>query len=154
MKILLAVDGSIFSEAAVSAVAGRPWPPASEVKVLSAFETPSLPPSPEGWAIPQDYLTELERSARAEATKALENAVSKLKTGTSGALKISSDVIQGSPKHVILDEADRWRADLIVVGSHGYRGWERFLLGSVSQAVVSHAKCSVEVVRSRPGEGR
>jgi nucleotide-binding universal stress UspA family protein len=52
---------------------------------------------------------------------------------------------------MILDEAERWGADLIVVGSHGYRAWERFLLGSVSQAVVSHAKCSVEVVRCRPG---
>ena len=48
---------------------------------------------------------------------------------------------------MILDEAQRWGADLIVVGSHGYRAWERFLLGSVSQMVVSHAKCSVEVVR-------
>jgi hypothetical protein len=38
-------------------------------------------------------------------------------------------------------------ADLIVVGSHGYRALERFLLGSVSQSVVSHAACSVEVVR-------
>jgi hypothetical protein len=53
---------------------------------------------------------------------------------------------------VILDEAERWGADLIVVGSHGYRAWERFLLGSVSQAVVSHAKCSVAVVRCRPAE--
>jgi nucleotide-binding universal stress UspA family protein len=40
-------------------------------------------------------------------------------------------------------------ADLIVVGSHGYRGFKRFLLGSVSQAVASHAKCSVEIVRCR-----
>jgi nucleotide-binding universal stress UspA family protein len=50
---------------------------------------------------------------------------------------------------VILDEAESWGADLIVVGSHGYRAWERFLLGSVSQSVVSHAKCSVEVVRCK-----
>jgi nucleotide-binding universal stress UspA family protein len=52
---------------------------------------------------------------------------------------------------VILDEAESWGADLIVVGSHGYRAWERFLLGSVSQSVVSHAKCSVEVVRCKTG---
>jgi nucleotide-binding universal stress UspA family protein len=53
---------------------------------------------------------------------------------------------------VILDEAEKWKADLIVVGSHGYPAWERLLLGSVSQAVVSHAKCSVEVVRVRTAE--
>jgi len=51
---------------------------------------------------------------------------------------------------VILDEAESWGADLIVLGSHGYNAWKRFLLGSVSQAVVSHAKCSVEVVRCSP----
>jgi len=51
-------------------------------------------------------------------------------------------------KPAITEEADRWQADLIVLGSHGYGAWHRFLLGWVSQVVVSHAKCSVEVVRS------
>jgi nucleotide-binding universal stress UspA family protein len=53
---------------------------------------------------------------------------------------------------VILDEAESWRADLIVEGSHGYSAWKRFLLGSVSQAVVIHANCSVEVVRCAAAE--
>ena len=56
-------------------------------------------------------------------------------------------VASGSPKEVILDEADAFGADLIVVGSHGYGMVERFLLGSVSQAVALHAKCSVQIVR-------
>ena len=60
---------------------------------------------------------------------------------------VKSDAIPGPPRVVILDEAESWGADLIVVGSNGYRAWERFLLGSVSQSIVSHAKCSVEVVR-------
>ena len=50
---------------------------------------------------------------------------------------------------VIVDEAENWKADLIVVGSHGYTGIKKWLLGSVAQSVVSHAPCSVEVVRSR-----
>jgi nucleotide-binding universal stress UspA family protein len=49
----------------------------------------------------------------------------------------------------ILDEVEKWGADLIVLGSHGYRGWRRFLLGSVSHAVATHARCSVEIVRRR-----
>jgi nucleotide-binding universal stress UspA family protein len=56
-------------------------------------------------------------------------------------------LFSGHPKEVILDEAEKWDADLIVVGSHGYRGWQRFLLGSVSQAIASHAPCSVQIVR-------
>jgi len=46
-------------------------------------------------------------------------------------------------------QADEWGADLIVVGSHGRTGVKRWLLGSVAGAIVSHAPCSVEVVRRR-----
>jgi hypothetical protein len=50
MKILLAIDGSPCSDAAVEEVARRPWPEGSLVKVLTALETP-MPPTPEGWAV-------------------------------------------------------------------------------------------------------
>ena len=53
------------------------------------------------------------------------------------------------PKEAILDEASRWNADLIVVGSHGRGGIDRFLLGSVSEAVALHATCSVEIIRQK-----
>jgi nucleotide-binding universal stress UspA family protein len=52
-----------------------------------------------------------------------------------------------TPQELILKEAADWGADLIVLGSHGRRGFSRFLLGSVSEAVASHAPCSVEVIR-------
>jgi nucleotide-binding universal stress UspA family protein len=47
--------------------------------------------------------------------------------------------------------AAEWPADTIVLGSHGRKGLERLLLGSVSYNLVRHAPCSVEVVRERPG---
>jgi nucleotide-binding universal stress UspA family protein len=56
-----------------------------------------------------------------------------------------------TPKELILSEAAEWGADLIVVGSHGRRGINRLLLGSVSEAVALHAICSVEIIR-RPGK--
>ena len=65
------------------------------------------------------------------------------------ALFISTKVINYSPKHSILNEAESFGADLIMVGSHGGSGLTRFLLGSVSQAVALHADCSVEIVRNR-----
>ena len=55
----------------------------------------------------------------------------------------------GDARHEIIDYAAAWPADLIVIGSHGRRGLDRFLLGSVSEGVVRHAPCSVEVVRGR-----
>lgn len=148
MKILLAVDGSSFSDAAVTTVARRPWPANSELKILSVLEPP-LPPTPEAWSIPPDYFAELERAALANAQTTVAAACETLKRTLAGSVAVSCEYLQGSPKNVILEEAERWGADLIVVGSHGYPAWERFLMGSVSQAVVAHAKCSVEVVRNR-----
>jgi nucleotide-binding universal stress UspA family protein len=64
-------------------------------------------------------------------------------------LSIETAVREGDPRSVIVDEAAEWGADLIVVGSHGRTGLTRWLLGSVAQAIVGHASCSVEVVRQR-----
>ena len=150
MKILLAIDGSSCSDKAVEQIARRPWPPGSKLKVLTAIELP-IPPTPEAWAIPPNYFEELERAASDQARSVVERAVAKLRAAMGSEVNIKGESIPGPPRVVILDEAESWGADLIVVGSHGYRAWERFLLGSVSQSVVSHAKCSVEVVRCSNG---
>jgi nucleotide-binding universal stress UspA family protein len=148
VKILLAIDGSVFSDAAIAGVIARPWPAASEVKVICVFEIP-IPPTPEAWTIPPEYFQELDLNLRDGARRIVNAAVVKLSTKLGNSVAVSGMFVQGSPRNAILEEAERWGADLIVVGSHGYRAWERFLLGSVSQAVVAHAHCSVEVVRSR-----
>lgn len=67
-------------------------------------------------------------------------------------LTAETAVRYGDARSVIVDEAKEWDADLIVVGSHGYTGVIRWLLGSVAQSVVSHAPCSVEVVRKKQKE--
>lgn len=146
MKILLAVDGSPCSEAAVEEVGRRPWPEGTSIKVLTAFELPA-PPTPEGWALPANYFEDLDAALHQQSRNILDRAITKLKTKLNKSISLDAKMVPGSPRSVILEEAEDWGADLIVVGSHGYRAWERFLLGSVSQSVVSHAKCSVEVVR-------
>lgn len=146
MRILIGVDGSPYSDAAVEDVAQRRWPAGTEILVVHAYELP-VAPTPEVWALPPEYFEELDRAVRTQSDAIIEAAVQKLKASLGTALEIKSKAILGSPKRVILNEADSWKADLIVVGSHGYPTWERLLLGSVSQAVVSHAKCSVEVVK-------
>ena len=146
MKILLAVDGSPCSDLAVEVIGRRPWPDGSSVKVLNAFELP-LPASPEGWALPPNYFDELDQAVRKQAQSIIDRALEKLRTKLDKTITLKGEFLPGSPRTVILDEAESWGADLIVVGSHGYSRWARFLLGSVSQSVVSHAKCSVEVVR-------
>ena len=144
MKILLAIDGSSCSDAAVQEVTRRPWPEGSVVKVLTVLEIP-MAPTPEAWAIPVTYLEDMEAALRKQGENIVNRALQKLKSNKT--LLADAVLAPGSPRPVILNEAESWGADLIVLGSHGYSAWKRLLLGSVSQAVVSHAKCSVEVVR-------
>ena len=148
MRILLAVDGSPFSEAAVSEVASRPWPANSEVKVVTAFQVPLIP-TPEVWAISDEYLPALERIAREQSQLIVDTALATLASGLDKSMTVNGEVLLGLPRDAILEEAESWKADLIVLGSHGYGAWRGLLLGSVSRAIVAQAKCSVEVVHRR-----
>jgi len=146
MNILLAVDGSTYSDAAVEEVLRRPWPPQSELKVITAAQIPTMVGA-EPWALPPDNFDQLERSVNEAAKGVLDDALSKLKSTSDKTLTITSEILAGAPGQVIVEAAERWPADLIVLGSRGLGAWNRLLLGSVSNAVVHHAKCSVEVVR-------
>lgn len=149
MKILLAVDGSSHGEEAAREAARRRWPAGSEVRVVYVVE-PTPRPAPEMWAGSYDeYFAEMNRWRRSQALQALEAATRILDEREDKTLKVTAEVLEGQPKRRIPEEAGAWGADLVVVGSHGYGFWNRLILGSVSQAVVSHAPCSVEIVRRR-----
>ena len=145
MKILLALDGSECSGVVVEEVAKRPWPAGSALRIISVAETLSF----EELTLPPRYREDLERAARQRAQTIVERAMAGLRDSDARFLPISSTVVVDSPKDAIVEEAERWGADLVVVGSHGYRGPKRTLLGSVSQAVATQAKCSVEIARRR-----
>jgi nucleotide-binding universal stress UspA family protein len=154
MRILLAVDGSESSNAAVEEIANRPWPPGSEVHVVSVAHLP-FAPGPEVWALPESYYFKLENAERERAESAINRAIARLRESDSERetpLTLTSEVAVGRPAETIIETANKWGADLIALGSHDYRGFTRFLLGSVSYAVASHAPCSVEVVR-KPMQG-
>lgn len=154
MKILLAIDGSPCSEEAVAEVARRTWPEDSQVRVVSVVEPPA-PLVAEPYAGVTGYFEEVERLKQKQAEGVVEQAAATLREGRgTSRMGITAEVITGSPKRTIVEEAEGWGADLIVVGSHGYHTWERMLLGSVSQSVAAHALCSVEVVRCRKAEVR
>ena len=145
MKILLAIDGSAYSDAAVEELRKRPWPSHSEVKVITATEMP-IPVGVGPWGVLPDYSVELEKSVRKAAQTVMDDALLKLSTIEDKTLKISSEIVPGPPGQAIVEEAERWGADLILMGSRGLGAWNRLLLGSVSTAVVHHANCSVEIV--------
>jgi nucleotide-binding universal stress UspA family protein len=154
MKILLAVDGSEFGDAAVEEIADRPWPSGSEVHVVSVIRLP-FTPSLETQSLPDSYYSQLERTERERAGSAIDRAIARLRKGDAERaipLTLTSEVVVGHPAETIIETAKRRRADLVALGSHGYGGFKRFLLGSVSFAVASHAPCSVEIVR-KPMQG-
>jgi nucleotide-binding universal stress UspA family protein len=149
MRILLAVDGSEFGDAAVEEIATRPWPPGSEVHVISVIHLP-FTPTPETWALPDSYYSQLEKAGREMAESVINRAVSRLRESDAERetpLTLTSEAIVGRPAETIIEMAKKCGADLVALGSHGRRGFTRFLLGSVSYAVASHAPCSVEIVR-------
>ena len=148
MKILLAVDGSAYSDAAAESLAKRPLPAGSEVKIISVME-PFHPYMAEVWALPAEFWDDMEKSAKAQATQAMEKSLAYFQASDNRDVQVTMEAIKGNPKHAIVDEAESWGADLIVIGSHGYTGLRRVLLGSVSKSVAAHAHCSVEIVRNR-----
>ena len=99
--------------------------------------------------IPAAYFTELTSSIKSYAQAAVDAAVEKLIKTFGDQMEVYGDAVNGSPRQVIVDEANSWGADLIVLGAYGHGALKRFLLGSVSHAVVQHSMCSVEIVRSR-----
>lgn len=147
MKIVLAIDGSKFSEAAIQTVINQARPQDTEIQVLHVVEPPSLLVAREmgGYDRALDAVWEAEtKQAEALVTKVADELRSKN-------LKVTTTVEQGDPQSKIIDAASKWGADLIVVGSHGRKGLENFLLGSVSEGVARHASCSVEIVRIHKG---
>ena len=143
MKILLAIDGSPPSEAAIEEIARRPWPTPSTVRILSVIQ-PYVPPATE-IVLAGATLQEIRERQLSEADGLVKRATERITAP--GGLSVETAVVEGDPRTAIVDAADEWRADLIVVGSHGRTGLKRLMLGSVAQSVVAHAHCSVEIVR-------
>ncbi len=148
MKLLLATDGSEPSLAAARAIAARPWPAGTEARLLSAAEL-SLTLLQSSLEPPyvSDQLLEAQRDDAIKRAEQAVHSAERILSETGLKTSASISVLVENPKQIILDEAAQWAADLIFVGSHGRHGLDRFLLGSVSEAVATHANCSVEVVR-------
>jgi nucleotide-binding universal stress UspA family protein len=147
MRLLLATDGSRYSHEAARAIVGRPWPKGSELRVVCV---PERVHSSAHWVVkPVEWkrLVELNREAAEDAVAGTRRLVERCP------LSVTTDLLEGEPKSALVDECERWDADLIFVGSHGRRGLEWLLLGSVSEAVVTHARCSVELVREAMAGG-
>jgi universal stress protein A len=140
MKVLVGVEDAKSSQPTLRALTGRFDPKQTEVRILHVVAPITYFAPPEMAA---DYAPELEDQLKEGRQLVEEIAKSLLAAG----FTVTTAVRQGDVREVTLDSATEWPADLILVGSHGRRGLQRFLLGSVAEFVARHARCSVQIVR-------
>ena len=142
-RLLVGHDGSPEADAAVDAVCKRSWPAGTEVRVVSVIEALVTTRADEMAGIANTV-----RDINVEERRWLEFLAGEAgRKCTQAGLIASSFVTEGEPKETLINEARRWNADTIFLGARGIGLVERFLLGSVSGSVVTHAPCTVEVVR-------
>jgi nucleotide-binding universal stress UspA family protein len=145
VRIVVGTDGSSASDLALKAVAGRNWPPQSEVMVVLVDDP--LAPEFLGKLIPPvgETIEEDRREEKKWVEEISERSADLLRAA---AIKVTCVVKEGDPKRELCKAAEEWGADCIFLGSTGFSNrFERFILGSVSAAVAARAHCSVEVVR-------
>lgn len=162
MKILIGYDGSDCAEAALDDLTRAGLPPTGEAHILSVAEVWLPPPPPSSYEIIEEARkvqspAELQRDfakrcpAAKEALALAERARERVQTHFRN-WKVTADSACGSPAWELVTKADKWKPDLIVVGSHGRNMLGRFVLGSVSQRVMTEALCSVRIARGRVEE--
>jgi nucleotide-binding universal stress UspA family protein len=147
MNVLLAIDESTCSEAAVDAVIAQFRPSDIDVRIVHVIVWPQDLSTAWGYAegpTAAESVLHGRRELHRRGRELLARAVDRLRHAD---FRATPKLVEGSPRQVIVDMAANWPADTIVIGSHGRTGIQRVLLGSVSSGVVRHATCSVLVVR-------
>ena len=144
-RILVAIDGSENSIRAADWAIGLAKKEGAHLFVLNVIPTPvytSTSPSTSNTPAMKEFFDK----ARKDAETVVKGVVS---SAESAGVKVRGEIIENVPSVVesITDYADEWKVQLIVVGTRGLSGFRKLLLGSVSTALVSHAPCSVLVVR-------
>ena len=162
MKILIGYDGSECADAALDDLTQAGLPETGEAHILSVAEVWLPPPPPSSYEI-------LEEARQAQSPAALQRAFARGCAAAKEALalaeqarervqakfpnwNVSADSSCGSPAWEVVAKADEWKPDLILVGSHGRTALGRFVLGSVSQRILTEARCSVRIARGRVEE--
>lgn len=149
MKILIAYDGSSCADSALEDMRRAGLPRLAEAVVLSVSEL---------WMPVVESVGAGEVRIVGALPVSLEKAESLAQTACARVQSyfpdwtVKAEARLGAPATVVIEKADEWRPDLIVVGSHGRSALGRFMLGSVSQKVVTEAHCSVRVARSHESD--
>ena len=147
MNVLLPVDGSPASDAALDALIHQYNPADTDVRVLHIVEPPMSVSDSLAFAeaaaaagVVAEQITERHRRGQQIADRALDRL-------RAAHFRATADVRDGDPRPDVLEAATNWPADAVMMGSHGRHGFDRLLMGSVAEYVLRRAPCAVEIVR-------
>ena len=140
-RILVPLDFSEHADAILEWAAHLATEHKSTLILLHAYHLPVEFQQMEGAYLPAEFWTQV----KTEAEKALEGHAAKLRTQ---GIPVETEVVEGYPATAIEEEAERQKADLIVIGTHGHTGLKHLLLGSVAERVVQKAPCPVLTVKT------
>src|SRR5262245_7961029 len=161
-KVLFAYDGSVCADAALHDLQSAGLPADIECKVLTVADVWLPPEETEG---DEGVVGSLDPRIQARVLALRQRARSKVGEAATIAKcganilqsifpgwNISDEALADSPAWGILNRADSWPADLVVLGAHGLSTTERIMIGSVSRKVLSHVSCSVRIARNDSGK--
>jgi nucleotide-binding universal stress UspA family protein len=145
LRNMIAVDGSIDSRQVIQSIANRSWPRATQFQVVTVID-PKMKtavhwPSPESDHWVKQHFQEFDEWL----CRMVDESAHRLKEHGH---EVESPILEGKPKHELLQQAERWGADCIFLGARGLQHRDRYLLGSLASAMAVRAPCSVEIVRS------
>lgn len=148
MKVIVATDGTRYGEAAVEMLSRLNLSDGDSIHLICVVDIgPPAAIDIYGGYLPD--MSGLEKAGRENAGKIVDAARQRVSQIASGKnVAVTTAVQFGTPESCIVEAAEEVCADMIIVGSHGYKQWERLLLGSVSSSVAHHAPCSVLIVRA------
>lgn len=143
MKILIGVDDSAHSKAALDYVKTMKWPVGTRFLVLSAARSHVV-----AYTLIDAGGVSWMKAAKEEMTQQAEELTSRVERELQEVgLATEARVVHGDPRQELVEAAHSWGADLVILGSHGRTGLDKLLMGSVAGHVVTHAPCSVLVVK-------
>lgn len=138
-RIVVGVDGSDCSEAALRWAVEEAQEHGAEMEVVMAWHEPPPAIAPPYGSIPWGTETHAKDNAQKVLEQTMKNVLG------DGPSNVGTQLTEGNPAQVLID-ASRG-SDLLVVGTRGHGGFAGLLLGSISNQVAAHAACPVVVVR-------
>jgi|ERR1700733_3439330 nucleotide-binding universal stress UspA family protein len=146
MRVLVAIDDSDCSRAAFDSVRDRSWPGNVEFRLITVV-SPVFAQCAAGCGY-SEAIFNAQQEYTEYCRELIDRKIKQLQTKFVIS-KVTGAVLEGNIPDCILSDAAQFSADLIVVGSHGRKGFEKFFLGSVAERVATHSPCSVEIIRQK-----